>query len=378
MMSNGWGVLVRIVSFLGLALLLAGVVVARRKGGSIGEWQVSLLVTELGHFLALGALLLAGVFFFGLGGMPHPAVRWGGGLAGLLLAGFLWQPAWQASRIADGFSVARLYLPGWGNQIDSVTVEEHVYREGDGEGPPLKLIICRPKGEAAEDLPWVVSIHGGGWNSGRPDEFLRWDRELASHGFVVVMPEYRLAPENQWPSPREDIRKAINWMRARSGQFGIDPDDLSLLGRSAGGQIASATAFGMPDLNVRRCVAFYAPHDMFFARKYARADDVLDSLKLLREYLGGEPEDMEEIYESASAISLVSPQVPPTLLIHGTRDTLVWVKQSRRLTAKMEAESAPVRFHELPWATHACDYFPFSPGGQVTMQATIEFLESEP
>ena len=226
-------------------------------------------------------------------------------------------------------------------------------------------------------MPWVVGVHGGGWNGGEPGEFLAWDRELASHGFVVFLPSYRLAPRHQWPAPREDLVDVIRWVRERAGEFGIDPGDLNLLGRSAGGQIATATAFGEADLEVRRCLAFYAPHDMFFARRYAREDDVLDSRKLLRDYLGGDPEENEERYRSASAIELVTPEAPPTLLIHGTRDSLVWVEQSRRLASRMKEAGATVKFVELPWATHACDYFPFTPGGQVAMDQTLRWLRSE-
>lgn len=360
---------------LGLGLLLG---VSFRRGDSLIQWQLTLLATEFGHYLAILALL-AGISAFFVEIPPGP-VRAGFTIVGVSLAVLLLWPTWQAVGRVEGFSISRLFLPWTGPDTASVSVERHVFREGGEEGGPLELIVCLPPDarEAGARLPWVVSIHGGGWSDGKPDEFLHWDRELASHGFVVVMPAYRLAPEHHWPSQRDDIREAVGWMRTRAEEFGIDPEDLTLLGRSAGGQIASATAFGLPGLGVRRCVAFYAPHDMFFARKYARPDDVLDSLKLLRDYLGGDPEEKREVYHSASAIELVTSEVPPTLLIHGTRDTLVWVKQSRRLAAEMESENAPVTFLELPWATHACDYFPFSPGGQVAMRTTLSFLRRNP
>ncbi|MCB1231699.1 MAG: alpha/beta hydrolase fold domain-containing protein [Verrucomicrobiae bacterium] len=374
------GVFLGRVLAIGIAILLvAGLIISRRRGDSLIEWQTTLLATECGHWLAVGAILGAGFAFFLW--PPTSWLRWGLGLTLIAAAAAFLEPlcraAWQAP---TGISLGRLWWPPSQPDTSSVEVERKVYWDsGNGRGS-LEMVVCRPSsGEGKrERFPWVVSIHGGGWNGGRPDEFLKWDRELASHGYVVVMPAYRLAPEHQWPAQREDIRHAVEWVRDHADDLGIDPANLTLFGRSAGGQIATACAFGVPELRVARCVAFYSPHDLYFARKYARADDVLDSLKLLRDYLGGDPEEVEDAYRSSSGILQVNRSSPPTLLVHGTRDTLVWVEQSRRLEKRMQAVGAPVRYLELPWATHAFDYFPSSPGGQVAMREMLRFLSSEP
>ncbi|MCB1090131.1 MAG: alpha/beta hydrolase [Verrucomicrobiae bacterium] len=360
------------------AILIAGIVcvaLARWRGDSIAAWQGALLATEFGHWLAILALM-AGLIWHGLGPASKPAIRWSGCFVGIGLALMLASPAWKASRMGQGISVVRLFLPWLGPDLKDVTIEEEVYREADDRGPALKLVICMPKEAKLKGarLPWVLSIHGGGWNDGKPEDFIGWDRELASHGYVVAMPAYRLAPSHRWPDQRDDIRDAAAWMRERSVEYGIDPKMLTILGRSAGGQIATACALGVPEIAARGCVALYAPHDLVFARKYARSDDLLDSLKLLRDYLGGDPETAGEAYHSGSAIRLVTADSPRTLLIHGERDTLVWVEQSRRFASRMRDATAPVSYHELPWATHAFDYFPWSPGGQVTMMATLRFL----
>ncbi|MEY5009734.1 MAG: hypothetical protein RLZZ253_873, partial [Verrucomicrobiota bacterium] len=133
-------------------------------------------------------------------------------------------------------------------------------------------------------------------------------------------------------------------------------------------------AYGLGHPAIRGVIAFYAPADLFFARQFARSDDVLNSLKLLRDYLGGDPEQVPEAYRSSSAIGLATPKSPPTLLLHGTRDELVWVLQSRRLHAHLQKIGAQSHFLELPWATHAFDFNPHGPGGQISTWAVEGFL----
>lgn len=351
---------------LGLGLiLLALAILARRPGDAIWHWQATLLATEFGHFLAL-ICLGAGLCL----AWAWPAVRfWGLGVSVLLAASYL-EPLIRASQEERSVSMARAFFPWIGVRGEAVEVTRESVREGQ------EMVICRPASANREGaaLPWVISVHGGGWNGGRPDEFLNWDRELASHGVVVLMPTYRLAPQHRWPAPGEDLEAVAAWGRENADRLGIDPEDLTILGRSAGGQIGTAVAYGSGEIGARRVMAFYAPQDMFFAWKYARPDDTLDSVSLLEDYLGGAPEGREDLYESASPIRLIDGNTPPTLLIHGSRDSLVWVKQSRRLAEKLRSEGTEATFLELPWATHACDYFPWSPGGQVAMLATRRFL----
>jgi acetyl esterase/lipase len=156
----------------------------------------------------------------------------------------------------------------------------------------------------------------------------------------------------------------------------VNPRGFILLGRSAGGQIASACAHGLRDPDIVGCVAIYAPHDMFFARRFAFEDDVLNSLRLLRNYLGGDPAEAETAYATASAFTLADGRSPPTLLIHGARDTLVWNMQSRRMAQRLRELGVRHLLVELPWAAHGMDW-PFDgPGGQVTRIAVDGFLEA--
>ena len=149
------------------------------------------------------------------------------------------------------------------------------------------------------------------------------------------------------------------------------------MGRSAGAQIASAVGYGILDPSVRGVIGLYGVYDMEFVWSISRTDDVLNSVKLMNQYLGGGPTTINQAdYDSASAQGLVGGpgKTPPTLLLHGTIDTLCWVKHSRRLADRLGEAKVPHVMIELPWAVHAFDYNLSGPGGQLTTYAVKEFL----
>ena len=94
----------------------------------------------------------------------------------------------------------------------------------------------------------------------------------------------------------------------------------------------------------------------------------------MRRYLGGPPAAVQAAYDSASALQHVTAAAPPTLLLHGENDTLVWHRHSERLDARLAEFGVPRVFVHLPWATHAFEYNLHGPGGQLTTHALEWFL----
>lgn len=257
-------------------------------------------------------------------------------------------------------------------QIEPVPVEKYTYAEHAGDA--LHLLLYRH--DENSPAPCVITIHGGGWVDGSASEGATLNHYLAHEGYAVTAIEYRLAPRWTWPAQCNDVLDAIDYLKQHATALGIDPRRLVLLGRSAGGQIAEAVAYGAHDRAIRGCIAFYSPADMNFAFKYARADDILSSLQLVRQYMGGVPTQVRANYDSASGILQASSESPPTLLIHGRRDELVWFRQSERLSARLDHIGIPHCFVRLPWATHACDYNFNGPSGQISTYAVETFLRA--
>ncbi len=350
-------------------------------------FYLALAATEFGHWLALPALVLV---FAG-------SRRWWLGLtatvfAWLAVALFL-SSAFRASQLGQtlptdfarafsslGYSIPDdapppfAWSPLWASgSVARGPVETFTFAENEGRA--LKLDFYR--GSTRPLAPCVIVIHGGGWDGGSRGEFPGLNHALVARGYAVAAIDYRLAPRSPWPAQRGDVLAALAHLRTHAAELGIDPLQFVLLGRSAGGQIAEAVACsGPPEPAIRGCIAFYAPADLHFAFKYATANDVLDSPKLLTNYLGGTPADVRTIYDDASAILHVTQDTVPTLLLHGRRDELVWVRQSERLAARLREVGAAHLFIELPWATHAFDFKIDTPGGQIATWAVTHFLDA--
>jgi acetyl esterase/lipase len=233
-----------------------------------------------------------------------------------------------------------------------------------------------PADMGSEPAPCLVVVHGGGWDNGSRREFATASHRLARRGIAVAALDYRLAPGATWPAQADDVRMAISALKQQADALVIDPQKIVLMGRSAGGQIAQAVAASGTVPNLRGCIALYAPADMHYAYKYADQRDILDSGKLLRQYLGGTPAEAKGAYDSASAYCLVSRRTVPMLLLHGTNDELVWQKQSSRLAERLAQNGVKHVYLELPWATHAFDHNDNGPGGQIALWAIERFVRN--
>jgi len=346
---------------------------------SLTGWKLTLISTEYGHRLAVAAALL------GLAGYHQGGTVSRLGSVLLLFAVLLWFiPLMRAIGIGERLppkmgaifplrekETAPDFRGLWWS-VKPVAKEPTVMTFHEDENGPRRLFFYHAAKTAK--APCIVLFHSGGWENGSATEFPEWSLHWAEMGFAVASVEYRLAPKHTWPTPLDDARLAIDWLKTNATRLGITDRCFIIAGRSAGGQIASAVAYGLKDPAIKGCIAFYGPHDMFFARRHAYEDDVLNSLRLLRNYLGGDAEEKEATYTSASGMLLADKSSCPTLLIHGTRDALVWNMQSYRLALRLRELGVRHYLLELPWATHAMDW-PFDgPSGQLIRYTVDRYL----
>ena len=86
----------------------------------------------------------------------------------------------------------------------------------------------------------IVYVHGGGWVVGSPDDFAIYARALAREsGCAVLLPRYRLAPEEKFPAGLEDVEDALLWARRNVVALAGHKVPIVAAGDSAGGNLVT-------------------------------------------------------------------------------------------------------------------------------------------
>lgn len=214
----------------------------------------------------------------------------------------------------------------------------------------------------------LLFVHGGSWRNGTRDEYPQLFSYLASRGYEVVSLTYRLAPEHPYPAGPDDVALALEKLHGQGRPT-------FLMGRSSGAHLALLAAYRKPEL-VSGVVGFYPPVDMVWSYQHPSNPAVLVSREALGQFLGGTPIDKPIVYNDASPLRIVQKSAPPTLLIHGERDSLVYIQQSRMLAERLLKLQVPRYLVELPWAEHGGDVTIYGPTGVLSAYAIESFIEA--
>ncbi len=114
-------------------------------------------------------------------------------------------------------------------------------------GGNIHLRIYTPK-EGKAPYPVIVYYHGGGFVIANIDVYNASAQAMAEQvGAVVVSVAYRLAPEHKFPTAHDDSYAAYAWVVKNAASIKGDPKKIAVLGESAGGNLAVATAIKARD-----------------------------------------------------------------------------------------------------------------------------------
>ncbi len=349
-------------------------------------WQVAVGATEWSLWFGALGLLGAG---FGAASWTGGS-RWPGAIAiglGVFAVTCALVPPLQSRPVAEANGVhlsLQRYLWGSNDGLSEAQLQTASFTVVNGQ--PLELDIYLPDDERTA-RPAIVVIHGGSWNGGRKSDFPRWNRWLTKQGYVVFDIEYRLQPQPNWQTATGDVKCAIGWVKRNATQYGIDPNRIALLGRSAGGHLALLAAYTpeepslppsceVPDTHVQAVVAFYAPTDLVWGYNNPARPDIIDGPGTLRRFLGGDPETASAAFEVASPVNHVGTCTPPTLLLHGVRDQLVGMQHTQFLAQRLAAANVPYQTVLIPYAHHGLDFNFNGWGSQIVQPVMLRFLQT--
>jgi acetyl esterase len=121
-----------------------------------------------------------------------------------------------------------------------------------GPGGELQARLYGPKSDDPDVKPVVVYFHGGGWVIADLDVYDGGPRGVSRFADVIVVSvHYRQAPEHKFPAAHEDAFAAWKWVVENAASFGGDPSKIAIMGESAGGNLACATAIRARDEGVQ-------------------------------------------------------------------------------------------------------------------------------
>ncbi|XP_070538116.1 neutral cholesterol ester hydrolase 1-like [Ptychodera flava] len=107
----------------------------------------------------------------------------------------------------------------------------------------VNVRVYEPVVKSEKPIPGMVYIHGGGWTILSTDSYHYLTRYMAARlGIVLVSVDYRLSPEHPFPAPIEDCIKATVCFLQHAKDYNVDPTRIAVVGDSAGGNFAAATA----------------------------------------------------------------------------------------------------------------------------------------
>ena len=230
----------------------------------------------------------------------------------------------------------------------------------DGDKPSLTLYLpAKDKANGAA----VVICPGGGYGHLAMDheghQIAQWLNSLGVAGFILKYRHSRSGAGYGHPAPLQDAQRAIRMVRRRAEQWNVDSSRIGIIGFSAGGHLASSAG-------------------THFNTRYGEARDAIDELscrpdfmilgypvisftewythKGSRKNLLGEKLD-PQLVEHFSNEKQVTPETPPTFLVHADDDRGVPVENSISFYLALRKAKVPAEMHIYEKGGHG-----FGPG----------------
>jgi acetyl esterase/lipase len=254
----------------------------------------------------------------------------------------------------------------------NVRIDRHIPFAVPDDGVQLALNIYRPL--QVGKYPGIISIYGGAWQRGNPDNDDEFNRYIAAQGYVVWAIDYRHAPAYRFPAQIDDVRLAFQYIKEHAASNETDLDRVAIIGRSAGAQLAMLAAYDRPSIPIRAVVNYYGPVNLTAGYTNPPIPDPIGSKSVLHDFLGGPPQKFAELYRQASPINAVKPGLPPSLLIYGGKDHIIESKYGRYLAETLVSQGNLAIFIEIPWADHAFDAVFPGLSNQLALYYTERFL----
>ena len=244
--------------------------------------------------------------------------------------------------------------------VDYATGPE--YRDNRG-----KLDVYLPKGR--KDFPFLIFYHGGGMSKGNKAAMERIAKRFVMEGFGVAAPNYRLAPEFQYPAFIQDAARAFRYIYDHLPEYGGDRERIYVSGGSAGGYLTALLtlnarflkAVGLSDKNIGASLPISGLMDV--SRAGARLGVVWD--------------DDPKTVKDASPMAHVRKDAPPILIMFADGETEDRHEQNVLMYEALKKAGHPdVAMKELKDRTHTTIAPNLPRKGDEALVTLLDFLKN--
>jgi acetyl esterase/lipase len=268
--------------------------------------------------------------------------------------------------------------------------------------------------KSGDDIrPVIMWIHGGalitgsrrGLNPVQAEKYL-------NAGYTIVSIDYRLAPQAKLDQIIEDLQDAYRWLRNEGPKlFRVDPNRVALVGHSAGGYLTLMGGFRLSP-RPRGLVSFYGYGDItgdwysrpdpFYNRQPAVSKEEAYAAvgnDIISDYVGGDrgrfylytrqqglwpievtghdPDKEPRAFDRLCPIRNVTKDYPPTLLLHGDKDTDVPFEQSALMAKELERQGVQHEFIPMTGRGHGFDSAMWDPAVSAAFDRVLAFLQQQ-
>lgn len=197
-----------------------------------------------------------------------------------------------------------------------------------------KADLYIPQKNADYLRPVLIFFYGGSWDSGKKEQYAFFAKHYVEQGYIVVVPDYQKYPDVVFPTFVEDGALAVNWIKDHISKYGGNPEQIILLGHSAGAHIA----------------ALLATDQSYFTDHLDGYQSIIGLIGLSGPY-AFEPEARKfkeifgppERYPLMRAPNFVDGSEPPIYLMHGKRDGTVAPENTKRFARALKDKNVPVQ-----------------------------------
>jgi acetyl esterase/lipase len=229
-----------------------------------------------------------------------------------------------------------------------------------------KLDLYLPQGRTS--VPVIVSFHGGALMEGDKSEQTFVGERFASAGIATAVVNYRLSPGVSHPAHIQDAAAAFAWVKRHIAEYGGNPDQVFVIGHSAGAYLAALLALDREYLAVHR----FSPDDVrgvvpvsafYWVERVAPDRD--------KRVWGTDP----QTWVDASPAHRVRAGAPPLLLLYADGDDEWRRQQNTEMAAALRAAgNEQIEIAQIAGRTHRTIWSKMADAGDEAADRIIQFV----